>query len=372
MIREGLLVPVSEIVSRPRWRVGILGATGAVGQKFVRRLDGHPWFEVAALFGSERSVGKRYAEAARWLEPVPLPAGIGAMVVTLARADAPAVECCDLLFSALDAATAATLERELVDRGHAVFTNAGAHRMAEDVPLLVPEINADHLELIAGGGRRGMLVANPNCSTAGLVAALAPLDRRFGVECVQVATLQAVSGAGYPGTASLDILGNAIPWIAGEEEKIESEPRKILGRREGDRILPAPLTISAQAHRVPVLDGHLLAISVRLATRVTPEAARAAFAGYGQPLAALELPSAPHRLIHLLDAPDAPQPRLHANLEGGMAVAVGRLRPCPVFDLRFAALVHNTVRGAAGGAILNAELAARAGLLRRQTPGRSA
>lgn len=363
MIREGLLVPVSEIVSRPRWRVGILGATGAVGQKFVRRLDGHPWFEVAALFGSERSVGKRYAEAARWLEPVPLPAGIGAMVVTLARADAPAVECCDLLFSALDAATAATLERELVDRGHAVFTNAGAHRMAEDVPLLVPEINADHLELIAGGGRRGMLVANPNCSTAGLVAALAPLDRRFGVECVQVATLQAVSGAGYPGTASLDILGNAIPWIAGEEEKIESEPRKILGRREGDRILPAPLTISAQAHRVPVLDGHLLAISVRLATRVTPEAARAAFAGYGQPLAALELPSAPHRLIHLLDAPDAPQPRLHANLEGGMAVAVGRLRPCPVFDLRFAALVHNTVRGAAGGAVLTAELLAAQGYL---------
>jgi aspartate-semialdehyde dehydrogenase len=348
----------------PRLRAAILGATGAVGQKFVARLAGHPWFEIAALCASERSRGKLYGEAVHWLEGETLAPEIAATRVREAELEALADLAVDIVFSALDAGSAQQLEPLFVEAGYAVFTNASAHRLSPGVPLLVPEVNADHLRLVEDRPPgRGFLVANPNCSTAGLVCALAPLDTAFGVEAVSVTTLQAVSGAGYPGLPALDILGNVIPWIAGEEEKIEREPRKILGALRAGEIVPAAFRIAAQTNRVAVLDGHLLNVSVKLARAAPIEAVREAFAGFGNPLADLELPSAPRRLLHLLDRDDSPQPRLHAGLEGGMAVAIGRLRPCPLFDVRFVALVHNTVRGAAGGAILNAELAPRWGVL---------
>ncbi len=343
---------------RAKLRAAVLGASGVVGQRLVALLAGHPWFELAALFGSERSAGGRYGEAVHWLGPDPLPTAAAALTVRRAEPEGLAV---DLVFSALEAGAAAELEPRFAAAGFLVVSNASAHRLAPGVPLLVPEINADHAALLPQRG--GGIVTNPNCSTVGLACALAPLQARFGVEAVQVTTLQAISGAGHPGISALDILGNVVPFIAGEEEKLASEPRKILGRRAGGGIVPAELAISAQVHRVPVLDGHTLAVSVRLGERASVDEVRRAWLDYGQPLAALELPLAPRRLLHVHEEPDAPQPRLHAGLELGMAVSVGRLRPCPVLDARFVALVHNTMRGAAGGAVLNAELLARQGRL---------
>lgn len=350
-----------------RLRVAVLGATGAVGQRVVRRLIGHPWFELTTLVGSVRSAGRPYGECLHWLAPESLPEEIGRRIIQPAIEDASV----DLVLSAVDAATARELEPQLVERGFSVVTNASAFRMHPSVPLLVPEVNADHLQLLGaprnpcGAGRRGFLVANPNCATAGLALALAPLERRFGLEAVTVTTLQAVSGAGYPGAPALDILGNVIPWIAGEEEKIEREPRKILGTLAAEGVREAAFVVSAQSHRVPVVDGHLLAIAVKLARRATVGEAAAAMRSFGQPLAALELPSAPRQALRLVDEADGPQPRRDLSREGGMSVAIGRLRECPVHDLRFVALVHNTERGAAGGALLAAELLARSGYLTR-------
>jgi aspartate-semialdehyde dehydrogenase len=345
--------------SDPRLPVAVLGATGAVGQRFVSLLEGHPWFRLEALCASDRTAGKRYGDAVRWHLDVPLPEKAAAMEVLPCR---PGLDA-RVAFSGLDAAVAGDIEAEFAASGHAVVSNARNHRMAPDVPLLVPEVNADHLDLVRGQRKHypsgGFIVTNPNCSTVGLVMALAPLHAAFGVERVVVATLQAVSGAGYPGVSSLEILDNVIPHIGGEEEKIESETRRILGTPRR----PASFTVSAHCHRVPVLDGHTLAVSVGLGKKPSPRDAVDVLRRFRSPLASLGLPSLPERPLQVRDENDRPQPR-HDRMTGrGMTVTVGRVRECPVLDLRFVALVHNTLRGAAGVAVLNAELLRSKGML---------
>jgi aspartate-semialdehyde dehydrogenase len=347
----------------PRLRAGILGATGAVGQRFVQLLDGHPWFELTALAASERSAGKSYAEAASWRLDVPMPSAVRDLPVQAAE---PGLDC-DIVFSALDAAVAGPVEETFAKAGYAVLSNARNHRMADDVPLLVPEVNADHAALIAvqrkRRGWKGFIVTNPNCSTATLVLALAPLERRFGLTSVVVTTLQAVSGAGYPGIPSLDILGNVVPYIAGEEEKIERETRKILGKCSGEAVTAHPMIVSAQTTRVPVGDGHTAAVFVSLEQKAGLDELREALRTFSGPPQQLGLPSAPAHPTVLLDEPDRPQPRLDLNVERGMATLVGRVRPCQLLGWKFIVLGHNTIRGAAGAAILNAELLRAQGLL---------
>lgn len=341
-----------------RIAVGVLGATGTVGQKLVRLLAHHPWFELQRLMASERSVGKPYGQAVHWLEPEPLPPDIAAMTVESAEPGG-----CALVLSALDAATARAVEPRFAQAGCAVVSNASAHRMDPDVPLVVPEVNPDHLELAGRQPWPGALVTNPNCVVAGLVLVLKPLQDAFGVEAVELTTLQAVSGAGYPGVPALDILGNVIPGIVGEEEKLQTEPLKILGTLDGGAIADAPIAISAQTTRVPVLDGHLLSLSVRLGRSATPEHVSEALKRFRPPERVQQLPSAPAEPLAVLGRELGPQPRLHAGLANGMTVSVGRVRPCPVLDVRLVALVHNTVRGAAGAALLNAELLVREGVV---------
>lgn len=345
------------MIPRERLPVGILGATGTVGQRFIQLLANHPWFEITTLTASERSAGKPYAEAARWVLDTPCPQRIQRMVVGESRGPlAPR-----LLFSALDGDVAGPLESELAAAGHLVVTNAKSHRMDPDVPLLIPEVNADHLALLRPG--QGGILANPNCSTIGLVLALAPLHRAFGIERVSVVTMQAVSGAGLPGVPSLAILDNIIPFIGGEEDKVETEPRKILGRLAGGGIQAAEMTIGAQCMRVPVVDGHTECVSVSLSRPVSLAEVRVALESFEGEPQRLGLPSAPKPAVVVLDEVDRPQPRLDRDRGAGMAATVGRLRPCPVFDWRFVVLSHNTVRGAAGGAILVAELAVAKGYL---------
>ena len=350
-------------MSVPRLRAGVLGATGAVGQRFVQLLAGHPWFDLTALAASERSAGRSYAEAVSWRLDVPLPPAARDLPVQAAE---PGLEC-DIVFSALDAAVAGPVEEAFAKAGYAVLSNARNHRMDEDVPLLVPEVNADHAALIAVQRKRrrwkGFIVTNPNCSTATLALALAPLERRFGLTAVAVTTLQAVSGAGYPGLPSLDILGNVVPYIAGEEEKIERETRKILGTRSGEAITAHPMVVSAQTTRVPVVDGHTAAVFVSLDTKADLDEVRDAFRTFSGPPQQLGLPSAPVHPTVLLDEPDRPQPRLDLNVERGMATLVGRVRPCQLLGWKFIILGHNTIRGAAGAALLNAELLQAQGLL---------
>jgi aspartate-semialdehyde dehydrogenase len=343
--------------------VGVLGATGAVGQRFIQLLEGHPWFEVVELAASDRSAGKPYRVACTWrLTGTPTP-DVGERVVT--NCEGPFRS--RLLFSGLDSSVAGELESALAAKGHVVVSNSRNHRMDPDVPLLIPEINADHLDAVALQRKRtggGYIVTNPNCSVVGLAMALAPLHRVFGVEAVAVATLQAISGAGYPGVASMDIADNVVPFIGGgEEEKIESEPRKILGSFEGGAFSPAPFTISASVHRVAVTDGHTMAAFIRLRRKATPEDATRALSSFRGEPQERRLPFAPERPIHVLTESDRPQPRLDRDRERGMAVSVGRIRSDALFDLKLEALVHNTIRGAAGVAILNAELLQARGLL---------
>jgi aspartate-semialdehyde dehydrogenase len=339
--------------------VTILGATGAVGQRFVSLLDGHPWFRVEALCASDRSAGRPYAEAARWYLDRPMPEWARVMTVRDCRPGGDS----RVAFSGLDAAVAGDIEEEFARAGLAVVSNARNHRLESDVPLLVPEVNHEHLALLAAQKRRfprgGFIVTNPNCSTVGLVMALAPLHAAFEVTEVVAATLQAVSGAGYPGVASLDILGNVIPYIGGEEEKIEAESRKILGQPG----TPAAFGVSAHCHRVPVADGHTVAISLRTRARVSPGQAIETLRGWRTPLADLGLPSLPARPIEVRDEKDRPQPRHDILAGGGMSVTVGRVRLCPILGIKMVALVHNTIRGAAGVALLNAELLKARGLL---------
>jgi aspartate-semialdehyde dehydrogenase len=347
---------------RSRIEVGILGATGTVGQQFIRILAQNPWFTPAWLAASERSEGKRYADAAAWRLADPLPEAVAGLVVdacTPGRAPR-------LVFSALDAALARDVEPAFARAGHIVVSNASAFRMADDVPLLIPEVNPDHLSLIARQRRErgwdGAIVTNPNCSTVVLALALAPL-RQFGLRSAVVTTLQAVSGAGYPGVPSLDIVGNVIPNIDKEEAKIESETQKILGSVGDGTVSPHPMVVTATTTRVPVIDGHTVSVSVALDANPSLDELRAALSDFRGRPQALGLPTAPAQPIVCVAAADRPQPRLDAMRGNGMTITVGRIRPCPVLGAKFVALGHNVVRGAAGAAVLNAELMLAEGCL---------
>jgi len=336
--------------------VGILGATGIVGQRFVQMLEHHPWFEVAWVAASDRSEGRAYGEAARWRMKTPLPSRVAGMRVSSATPDgAPKV-----IFAALDASIAAELEPRFADAGCAVVSNSSALRMAPDVPLVIPEVNPDHIKLVECQSWRrksnGFVVTNPNCSAIGLVMALAPLQQQFGIETVIVVTLQAVSGAGYPGVASLDILGNVIPYIPKEEEKMEEETLKLLGSLNGSKIVPASFGMSAHCNRVAVEDGHTESVSIKLKKKPQREEIVAAWNQYRSVPQELELPTAPKTPLRYLDTPDRPQPRFDVDAGDGMTASIGRLRPCSVLDWKFTVLSHNTIRGAAGAALLNAEL----------------
>ena len=343
--------------------VGILGATGIVGQRFIQMLERHPWFEVAWLAASDRSEGRPYAEAVRWRLKTAIPADVARMTLAPAKPEgAPKI-----IFAALDSSIARELEPQFAAAGCAVVSNSSALRMQADVPLVIPEVNADHIRLIDKQSWRsksgGYVVTNPNCSAIGLALALAPLHRRFTLETVMAVTMQAVSGAGYPGVPSLDILGNVIPYIANEEEKMEEETQKLLGTLNGARIDPAPFAMSAQCNRVAVEDGHTESIAVRLKQKAQPQEIIAAWNDFRAEPQQLRLPSAPERPVVYMTAADRPQPRFDCDLGGGMTTAVGRLRKCNVLEWKFTSLSHNTIRGAAGAALLNAELLKAKGYL---------
>jgi aspartate-semialdehyde dehydrogenase len=343
--------------------VGILGATGIVGQRFVQMLEHHPWFEVAWLAASDRSEGKQYGEAARWRLKTQIPAKVATMKVSAAQPEgAPKV-----IFAALDASIAAELEPRFADAGCAVVSNSSALRMKSDVPLVIPEVNANHIKLIESQcwwkKSGGFVVTNPNCSAIGLVMALAPLDHKFGLDTVMAVTMQAVSGAGYPGVASLDILGNVIPYIAKEEEKMEEETLKLLGKLNSSGIGMGEFRISAQCNRVAVEDGHTESVSVKLKEGAKAAHLIRAWNDFTAEPQKMKLPSAPEHPVVYLEAPDRPQPRFDVEYGSGMTTCVGRLRPCSVFDWKFTVLSHNTIRGAAGAALLNAELLKAQGYL---------
>jgi len=342
-------------LSRPRdvtnrqLRVGILGATGTVGQRFVQMLEHNPWFTVTALAASDRSQGKRYGDACNWRLPGEMPAAVRDLRVAAPQAPLD----CDFVFSSLPADVARESEGAFAAAGYPVISNSSAYRMDRGVPLLIPEVNAEHVALLSGA--RGFIVTNPNCATIMLALALAPLAERFGIEAVVVTTMQALSGAGYPGVASLDITDNVVPYIAGEEQKIERETLKILG---------AAFAVSAQCHRVNVVDGHLAAVRVKLARPADPAEVAEAMASFSGPPQRLGLPTAPAKPIIVRSEPDRPQPRLDRDAGGGMSITVGRIARDAVLSHRFVVLGHNTIRGAAGAAILNAELLVAEGLLK--------
>jgi len=349
---------------KKKYRVGVLGATGMVGQRMLSLLDRHPWFEVTAVAASDASAGKPYAEAAHWNLDAAMPAWLPGMVV---RKSAPPLDC-DFVLSGLDASVAGEIEEAFAAAGYPVISNARNHRMEEDVPLLIPEVNASHLGAVAvqrarRGWKKGCIVTNPNCSTVGLVVALKPLADAFGVKKVMVTTMQALSGAGYPGVPSLDILDNVIPYIGGEEEKIQTETLKLLGGFDGQKFVPAGIGVSASCNRVHVRDGHLECVSVELDRSASPEEVIKAWRDFVPDIAKHGLPSVPQPLVVYKDEKDRPQPRRDREAGAGMAVTVGRLRPCPVLHYKFVVLSHNTVRGAAGAAIVDAELMAAEGLI---------
>jgi aspartate-semialdehyde dehydrogenase len=353
-------------MASPDYRVGLLGATGAVGQTFIRLLTDHPWFTVTEVAASEQSAGQPYREAANWLSGTPIPPAVADLTVKPTEPDALD---CDFVFSGLSSSVAGEVEKTFAEAGYPVISNAKNYRMHADVPLLLPEVNPDHSALIDNQdwGSDGFIVTNPNCSTVGLVCGLRPLMDAFEVEAVQVTMLQALSGAGYPGVPSLDAVGNVVPYIGGEEDKMAREPQKILGTLQEGAVEPADLPVSAQCTRVPVRNGHLACTSVRFADDVGPEAVEEALRSFQSPLAGAGLPSAPDPFLQVLDAPDAPQPQRHVDAGGGMTVSVGRIQDCAVNDVKFVLLSHNTVRGAAGGALLNAELLAKEGRLSART-----
>jgi aspartate-semialdehyde dehydrogenase len=349
-----------------KYPIGILGATGMVGQRYIQLLENHPWFEVVWLAASDRSSGKKYGEAAKWRLDTPLPERVAQMTVAAAEPEgAPKV-----IFASVDAAFARELEPRFAAAGCAVVSNSSAFRMTPNVPLVIPEVNAEHLHLIEEQPTRkqsgGYILTNPNCSAMGLVIALKPIEERFGIEQIVVTTMQAVSGAGYPGVASMDILDNVVPYIGSEEEKMEAETLKLLGKLEGHAVTPLAARISASCNRVSVVDGHTESVSLKLGNKLGRPATReeilAAWAEF-RPLAGHKLPSAPEQPIEWAPQVDRPQPRLDRNRGNGMTVTVGRLRPCGVLDWKFTLLSHNTIRGAAGATILNAELLASLGKL---------
>lgn len=344
-------------VSRPRIPVAVLGATGAVGQAFIRLLVAHPWFELVEVAASERSAGRPYGEAAHWIGAEDVPERVGGMRVLPCD---PGAVTAPIVFSALDAVVARDVEVAFARAGRLVLSNASSYRMAEDVPLVTPDVNADHLAMLdaqrTSRGWTGGIVTNANCSSIVAVSALAPLHRAFGITRLFVSTMQAVSGAGYPGVASLDILGNVIPYIGNEEEKIETEILKMLGRVQDGRVHPANLRISAHANRVPVVNGHTLCMSMDFAGQVTPEQGVTVLRDWVGDADCRGLPTAPSRALVISDEPDRPQPRRDVDRGNGMTVTVGRVRKDPLFSIKLVVLGHNIILGAAGASVLNAEL----------------
>jgi len=365
--------PLSNLACAPvrnngkKIRAGVLGATGMVGQRLVHLLADHPWFELTEVAASERSSGKTYAEAVHWHLETPVPAAACDLVV---KGLDPSLDC-DFVFSALDSSVAGPAEEDFARAGYPVVSNSRNHRMDPDVPLLIPEVNAAHLDAIPlqqknRGYDTGFIVTNPNCSTAGLVLVLKPLADAFGLEKIFVVTLQAISGAGYPGVASMDIQGNVVPFISGEEEKMEAEPQKLLGRWDGSRFVDAGLGLSAHCNRVPVVDGHLECVSIGLKKIASLEEVREALRTFEVEAELASLPTAVRNPVILLEEENRPQPRRDVNAGNGMAAVVGRVRECPLLDVKLTLLSHNLVRGAAGAALLNAELLATRGFLSRR------
>lgn len=354
--------------AQKKWRAGVLGATGLVGQRLVKLLANHPWFELTDVAASERSSGRTYAEALRWHLDSPIPKAARSLVVK--NLD-PSLDC-DFVFSALDSSVAGAAEEDFARAGYPVVSNSKNHRMDSDVPLLIPEVNASHLECIPAqrnnrGYDRGFIVTNPNCSTAGLVLVLKPLVDAFGLEKMFVVTMQAISGAGYPGVASMDIQSNVVPFIGGEEEKMESEPQKLLGKWDGVRFIDAGFGVSAHCNRVPVLEGHLECVSLSLKKIACLNEVREALRTFEVDAELAALPSAVRNPIAVLDADDRPQPRRDVYAGNGMAAVVGRVRECPLLDVKLTLLSHNLIRGAAGAALLNAELLAARGFLHNRS-----
>ncbi len=333
--------------------VAILGATGSVGQKFIEMLSDHPWFEISELAASEKSSGKKYKDAVNWIMQTPL----NDRVAELEVKNCEPILKSKFVFSALDASVAGEIEADFARAGYYVISNARNHRFDEDVPLLIPEVNADHLEIVKDQRfGKGFIVTNPNCSTIGLVMALKPLQDNFGIESVNVVTMQAISGGGYPGIPSMDILDNVIPFISGEENKMETEPLKILGEIKDKKIVNTDIKVSAQCNRVPVQDGHLEAVQIKFKKKPSKEEIINVWKNFKGIPQELNLPSAPVNPIIYCENEKHPQPKTHRNMGNGMSVSVGRLRECSIFDYKFVVLSHNTVRGAAGGTILAAEL----------------
>ena len=340
--------------------VGILGATGSVGQKFIQLLENHPFFEVTEVAASGRSAGKKYSDAVNWFLPSSIPEDVAGLIVQPCE---PVLKS-HVIFSALDANVAGEIESEFARNGYMVISNSKNHRKDHDVPLLIPEVNPDHLDLLkVQKYGKGGIVTNPNCSTIGLVLALKPIVDEFGIEAVNVVTMQALSGAGYPGVSGLDCIDNMIPYIGGEESKLESEPLKILGQFGGHGIENYKMIISAQTNRVAVIDGHTETVQVNLKSKASKEDIINVWTEFTSIPQKLKLPMAPVNPIYYFTEDKYPQPRLHRNIDKGMAVSIGRLRECNLFDYKFVIVTHNTVRGAAGGAILCAELMKEKGLL---------
>jgi len=355
-----------------KWRAGVLGATGIVGQRLVNLLAEHPWFELTEVAASERSLGRTYSEAVRWHLETPIPEPARRLVV---KGVEPSLEC-DFVFSALDSSVAGPVEEDFARTGYPVVSNSRNHRMDPDVPLLIPEVNAAHLAAIPvqqknRGYDAGFIVTNPNCSTAGLVLVLKPLADAFGLERIFVVTLQAISGAGYPGVASMDIQGNVVPFISGEEEKMESEPQKLLGKWDRTRFIEAGLGISAHCNRVAVLDGHLECVSLGLKKIASLAEVREALRTFEVEQELAALPTALRHPVIVMDEENRPQPRRDVEAGRGMAAVVGRIRECPLHDVKLTLLSHNLLRGAAGAALLNAELLAARGFIKDRSSRRA-
>ncbi len=351
-------------MSQPQIPVAVLGATGSVGQRFIALLDHHPWFKVVAVAASDHSVGREYSEACRWTLTDPMPDYVRRMIIAPALPESVTAR---IVFSALHNEIAKDVEPRFARAGSAVCSNASTYRRGEDIPLLLPEVNAEHIQLLKRQriNRKwsGCILTNPNCTSTGLTVALKALDEALGVKRVFAVSLQALSGAGYPGVASLDIIDNVIPNVNAEEEKVEWEPRKMLGKLNGHRINLADMQLSAHTNRVAVSDGHTVCASVELAQPADPETAEAILRDYRAPAPARELPSSPRPVIEVRHEADRPQPRLDRLTGKGMTTVIGRVRRDPIFDLKFVVLSHNTIRGAAGGSIYNAELLVQENLL---------
>eukprot|EP00741_Cyanophora_paradoxa_P006151 tig00000944_g5964.t1 len=350
-----------------KYSVGILGATGTVGQKFIVLLKDHPWFTVTHLGASEASAGKKYKDVVRWKQSSPIPASVADLVICECKPEL--FRGCDLVFSGLDSNVAGEVEVAFAKSDIAVFSNAKNHRYDADVPILIPNVNASHVDSVVKqrqnhGYKRGFIVTNANCSSTGLVIALKPIAEAFGIDQCFVVTMQAISGAGYPGVASLDITDNVVPFIDGEEPKVEAEPNKILGGWDGNAFVDANMKLSAHCNRVHVIDGHTECVSLKLKKKATAAEVEEVLRNYSTPdLEKMNLPSLPKQHIIVRSEKDRPQPRLDREANSGYTVTVGRVRECPLFDIKFVLLSHNTVIGAAGGSILNAELACAKGYL---------